>query len=412
MSLLAGFLAATALYMLPLERPRATLPAWCELGTFAFSPNSGQVVTSHRYQYLENLDDPEEVVPVPPPDNAFFSVRLWDAANGQLLNILYEGKKEEITTLAFSPDGRRIAGAADIRHAGECAIKLWDVATCALLAEYQCKDWWSIDRAVTFSKENEPLIWDSRLRKVLDPKTAKSVVDYSNAGIGGREKPFGTPSGFVVVNNSEIVQVMNMSTGKLVAEHRMPRADDLYRPELTPDGQGMVSMLRNPEPGEPRIMIGTWGVAGSVHVWDASRPSSRRVRKAERPASGYGQLSPDGRWLITHPIREPHPWVAWLLPRDRVGPSTVCIHDLYEDRELADLGEGWSHAFSPDGKTLAIGRRNGTLELWDFPVRKAWWSISGGAALTAGIVWLLLSVWALRRRKDARGKKRGRSSFP
>jgi WD40 repeat protein len=157
-------------------------------------------------------------------------------------------------------------------------------------------------------------------------------------------------------------------------------------------------MLYDREPGEPHISLGTWGWAGSVYVWDAQRQSSRRVRMAEPPASNHGQLSPDGRWLIVHPTRELHPWLAWLLRRANVRPTNLSIYDLHADCEVANLGNVWSHGFSPDGKTLALSREDGTVELWDFPLRKAWTTILSGSVIGAVSAFLVVG-WLHRRRR-------------
>src|SRR6478735_11504807 len=79
-------------------------------------------------------------------------------------------------------------------------------------------------------------------------------------------------------------------------------------------------------------------------------------------------LSPDGR-------------IAAATIETRMTPATVraevgvVFWDLEADREIARLGdlpassEPRSLAFSPDGATLAVGREDGSVELWDAATR-------------------------------------------
>ena len=51
------------------------------------------------------------------------TIRLWDVATGETLNIL-EGHWDWINSVAFSPDGETLASGGD-----DDDIHLWDVAT-------------------------------------------------------------------------------------------------------------------------------------------------------------------------------------------------------------------------------------------------------------------------------------------
>ena len=60
-------------------------------------------------------------------------VKLWKLDTpGALREEVLEGLRNEVTSIAFSPDGRRMASGADDK-----TIKLWDVSTYEEVAEWR-----------------------------------------------------------------------------------------------------------------------------------------------------------------------------------------------------------------------------------------------------------------------------------
>jgi len=57
------------------------------------------------------------------------AIKLWDLATGQPLGQNLKGHADDVTTLAFSPDGRRLASGAGGYWSSDNTVRLWDVRT-------------------------------------------------------------------------------------------------------------------------------------------------------------------------------------------------------------------------------------------------------------------------------------------
>ncbi|MFJ7077665.1 hypothetical protein [Streptomyces sp. NPDC098781] len=149
------------------------------------------------------------------------------------------------------------------------------------------------------------------------------------------------------------------------------------------EGDGAVGLWDTSRPGKPRdlaeVVAKKEGVSGDTAVWigdgrsllltgadpdaslgrfslaDRSRPRPQgsmplRLRLMEESA-----FSPDGQMLVTSTAGQPRLW--------SVEPGRGAA------RARASLPQGRSNvqaaAFGPDGTVLALGRQDGTVELWD-----------------------------------------------
>ncbi|MEI7686962.1 MAG: protein kinase [Planctomycetota bacterium] len=107
-----------------------------------------------------------------------------------------------------------------------------------------------------------------------------------------------------------------------------------------------------------------WG-DGRVTIWDLSTGTSKLEWKAHGERALRVSFSSDGRFLASvgyGPAAAPNEMVkAW---------------DVESGREVAlptgELGGIWAAEFSPDGRTLAAGGKDGRIHLCDWPDGKAW----------------------------------------
>ncbi len=128
------------------------------------------------------------------------TVRLWDAATGEQLRV-FEGHTSHVHAVAFSPDGKRAASAAGgfVQRDGrrvfvDCTVRLWDVESGRQLKTFEGHKEWVV--CIAFSPDGRRLLsgsydktirlWDvesgRQLRQFLGHTGAVGRVGFSPGG--------------------------------------------------------------------------------------------------------------------------------------------------------------------------------------------------------------------------------------
>jgi RNA polymerase sigma factor (sigma-70 family) len=306
---------------------------------------------------------------------------LWDMNTGKEVRRL--NPHGGVSHIAFSPDGKMLAAASP-----RGAIRLYDATTGKILPGSADPDLqfvsslrFSPDGKRLFGDASACLIWDPstgrELQRIADPKLLefKHPNDMRNLVLSPDE------SRLAAANSDGTITVWDAATCK---EKHVLKGHDrvVWNLMFTPDSRYLISN----------------GSDELVRVWDAAGGRMKHQIRGQTPLA----VSRDTRYLATADAKTPTVFLydlstgketkrfTWQQQGMVIGlafspdgrslavagnirgadkPGVIMIWDL-DGEQSAQMFEGqktpvWSVAFSPDGRTLAAGDGAGGLILWE-----------------------------------------------
>jgi WD40 repeat protein/serine/threonine protein kinase len=307
----------------------------------AWSPD-GQRLASAGIQAQDTSDPPVVVY----SSNTPSTVKIWDLVRRRELFTL-QGHPRSVTSLAWSPDGTRLASAN-----GDRTITIWDAATgkerCTLRghagpgASINCVAWGADGtRLASTSADGLVLVWDVGTRQVV-----RTLRGHHGDVLSATWSPDGTRLASVG-KGDKAVRIWDVAAGRQVCAI-----------DVSPDPVRAVSWA----PGGDRLVISDLynGPAGKVKVWDGR--TGQVVLTLPTGAGTPAKWSPDGKWL------------AALCPG-----GALTVWDARTGEQAFTLGGSlYSPAWSPDGRHLAacVDWQN-RITVWDAVTRQEVLSVRG-----------------------------------
>lgn len=311
------------------------------------------------------------------------TVKVWDAATGQELLSL-EHHNDGVQALAFSPDGKTIGTASF-----DTTWRLWNAETGAILRIGYGHT--SLVDDISFSPDGNRFatVSEDGLAKVWDTATGRELIVLAgqNSGVTGVSiSPDGTR--VATAGRDATIKIWDISpAGGKEWFNLVGHTERIFSVDYSADGK----------------YIATGSVDGSARLWDAATgkelhtfggfqngawnvsfsPDGNRLAVVGTADYGFGKVfaipsgkelftvstqgerlvfSPDGLYLAT-------PVEIWK-DRQIIQPVKIQILDAQTGKELFTLDSDSKAfvqqvAFTADGKQLATGGEDGTINIWN-----------------------------------------------
>ena len=257
------------------------------------------------------------------------TMKLWDVATGEEM-LTIKGHTKSVYDLAFSPDGTRLASAS-----ADKTVKVWEAATGQEMSTLKGHKGGVL--SVAFSPDGMRLASASfdRTVKVWDAVTGQEMLTLKGHSGDVHSVAF-SPDGMrlATASRDQTVKVWDASTGQEM---------------LTLKGHtGHVqSVAFSPD----RTRLASAGGDNTLKVWDASTGQEMRTLKGHTHWVTTVAFSPDGTRLAAASGATVKVWEAAATQEMlTVNGHTDRVHSV---------------AFSPDGTRLASASRDRTVKVWD-----------------------------------------------
>ncbi len=258
------------------------------------------------------------------------TIKIWNLATGQEIRTL-NGHSSWVNSVAFSPDGKTLASGSS-----DDTIKIWNLVIgqeIRTLNGHPNEVWSNEVWSVAISPDARTLASGNRtygIIKIWNLATGQEIRTLKGHPNSVWSLAF-SPDSKTLASGSEDtdIKIWNLATGQEIRslnDHSM----SVNSVAISPDGRTLVS-----------------GSNDTIRIWNLA--TGQVIRALDHYYVRSVAISPDGRTLASG------------------NDKTIKIWDLVTKQEIQTL-EGYSSinsvAFSPDGKTLASGSDDATIKIW------------------------------------------------
>jgi RNA polymerase sigma factor (sigma-70 family) len=276
------------------------------------------------------------------------AVRLWEVEAGKEL-LRMEGVETSVRALAFSPNGKLLAG-----QGPATSVVVWEVASGKVLRRLEGHA--GAVSMVAFSPDGKVLasVGADQTVRLWDPDAGQMLHEWKI-----------TATALAFSPNGKVLAAGTSGPNATVGTVRM--LDTATGREVGPTATHHAALQRVACSGNGKI-IATAGKDDAVRLWDAS--TGKAIHAFTDDVNGVSAmcLSPDGNRLATVGLG------ATVRVRDTATGKEVSRF------ELVTQGPVLRSFFAPDGKLLAAVKQKGEVDLWDVEAGKPLRSVRGDDA--------------------------------
>ncbi|MGI8668748.1 MAG: hypothetical protein ACR2J3_02755 [Aridibacter sp.] len=287
------------------------------------------------------------------------NIYVFDVQKQLLLKIL-AGHQRPIDKIVFSPDGTKLVSTAEMEN-----LKIWDWQAGKILAETK-QDLWHKSKIIDFSSDGKYLltnsnltsfeIWNAQTLEVVQKFKTAEKYEETSGNMGTEYDAVPVYSAEFSKNGKEIIA--NYADGKIrvwsLNQDKPIRileyAEKGCSVEFTFDGKSFLTVCGGGDKLKIRLRDAETGV---------------EIKQFDDNEAAYIQsvkLNPNGKNFVSSDIS-----------------SDIFLWNLSETKPIKKFDIGFSGndaiAFSPDGKTFAIGGRNQNLFLFDVETGAKIWQL-------------------------------------
>ena len=282
------------------------------------------------------------------------TINVWDAKSGRKILTLKKKNLNGFTSVSLSPDGKQIVSSCEYKG----TLRVWDANTGHELRTLNGQEGGGSITSVAFSPNGKSIVSGSHDHsvKVWDVETGLERLTLKGHKGNVNSVAFSPDSKLIVSGGSRMVRVWDAKTGRVILTlSRVPligHANNVTGVVFSPDGK--------------RIVSSSWDK--TVKVWDAKTGRRLLTLKGHEGWVNSVAFSPDGKLIVSGG----GPWYHPPGPQPPGGSDhTVRVWDAKTGQAMHTL-KGHANgvtsvAFSPDGKQVVSGSLDFTVKVWNLP---------------------------------------------